>query len=291
MAIYSLCYLIFIKLDMNVKIDTLSVLSIWKIKEKSILCLILPMHGFSDLAWKEKKVRQNSLCLCKFWSVCPLTPQMTEWVEACTLIVTVCAWILSYVRPGAEWHREQVTSCQDSKLKFCFYQGPRKPEPHEVMALNHDLSHILRGEFRCPLQSANQTASCMLPASTLLHPGRFLHYVEAEWDLWDRIFIPFKSTSSPNLKFLGFSTKLIKAQLIFVDWISEWMNVAPGQTHSFHTLHNCTQYWPWRCEKQHSWRCKKMFLVYTAASWSLADLGTKRTLSVQRKEIYGVWES
>ena len=123
-----------------------------------------------------KKVRQNSLCLRKFWSVCPLTPQMTEWVEACTLIVTVCAWILSYVKLGAEWHREQVTSCQDSKLKFCFYQGPRTPEPHEVMALNHDLSHILRGEFRCPLQSANQTASCMLPASTLLHPGRFLRY-------------------------------------------------------------------------------------------------------------------
>lgn len=159
---------------MNVKIDTLSVLSIWKIKEKNILCLILPMHGFSDLAWKEKKSGRTACVyvnsdLCALW----LPRWLSGWKHAHS-IVTVCAWILSHVRPGAGWHREQVTSCQDSKLKFCFYQGPRKPEPHEVMALNHDLSHILRGEFRGPPQSASQTASCMLPASTLLHPGKFL---------------------------------------------------------------------------------------------------------------------
>eukprot|EP00069_Balaena_mysticetus_P012025 bmy_21535T0 len=42
--------------------------------------------------------------------------------------------------------------------------GPRKPEPREVMALNRDLSHILRGEFRCPLHHPTSLACRILIA-------------------------------------------------------------------------------------------------------------------------------
>ena len=293
MAIYSLCYLIFIKLDMNVKIDTLSVLSIWKIKERSIMCLILPMHGFSDLAWKEKKSGRIA-CVYVNSDVCAL------WLPR---------WLSGWKHTHSLWQ------CVH---KYCHMwgqeQGDTESKSHVVRALNWSFVFIRALENQShvkswPLTSTSPTywkenshAHCsqpvrlllacslppLLPSSTL---GDFSTMVEADWDLWDHIFIPFLLTSPPNLKFLGFSTKLIRAQLIFVDWISEWMNVALGQNHSFHTLHNCTQYWPWRCEKQYNWRCKKMFLVYTAASWSLADLGTERTLSVQRKEVCGVWES
>jgi hypothetical protein len=142
-------------------------------------------------------------------------------------------------------YREKVTSFQDSKLKFCFIQGLENK------------SHVKSW----PLTTTSPTywweksdAHCSQPSAMhvpCLHSGppwkNFLLWLKVrEIPECKIIFSSSFYHMLPNSNLPGFSTKLSRCS-IHVYRMNEWMNECPfGQSCSFYTLHNCTQFWPWR---------------------------------------------